>query len=211
MTHIDMDEIYLKVPRGEIPWNMEDPPKALVELIEAGKIQPCKTIDYGCGTGNYALYLATRGFDVTGVDISPTAIKLAEENARQKGVRCNFIVADILGAVKEIREKFDFAYDWELLHHIFPEQRAKYVENVYERLNPKGLYLSLCFSEKNTQFGGQGKYRKTPLGTLLYFSSEDELRSLFKPYFHVKKLRTIQIRGKHAPHLAVFAFMQKHQ
>jgi len=35
-------------------------------------------------------------------------------------------------------------------------------------------------SEKDPQFGGAGKIRKTPLGTTLYFSSEDEIRDLFR-------------------------------
>lgn len=66
-----------------------------------------------------------QGFDVTGVDISPTAVSIAQENAKTKRVRCHFIVADILGDLKEVNETLDFACDWELLHHIFPEQREK--------------------------------------------------------------------------------------
>ena len=209
MKQVDMDELYRKTPQEEIPWNIEEPPKALVDLLEGGKVGPCKAIDLGCGTGNYTLFLASKGFDVTGVDISPTAIKIAEENSKKKGARCRFIAADVLGDLKEVKETFDFAYDWELLHHIFPEQRKKYVENVYGKLNSKGYYLSLCFSEKDPQFGGSGKYRETPLGTLLYFSSEDELRDLFEPYFHIDELRTIQISGKFAPHLAIYAFMER--
>jgi 2-polyprenyl-3-methyl-5-hydroxy-6-metoxy-1,4-benzoquinol methylase len=134
MKQIDIDEIYRNMAQEEIPWNIDEPPRALVELIESGKVRPCKAADFGCGTGNYAIYLASKGFDVTGVDISLTAIKIAQENAKKKGIRCDFIVADVLGDLKEVKETFDFAYDWELLHHIFPDQRKKYVENVYGRL-----------------------------------------------------------------------------
>jgi len=209
MKLMDMDEIYRTMPQEDIPWNMEEPPEALIELIESGKVLPCKAVDFGCGAGNYAIYLAGKGFDVTGIDISPTAIGIAEENARKKGIRCRFIAVDVLGDLKELKGTFDFAYDWELLHHVFPEQRKKYVENVHGKLRSKGRYLSLCFSEENPQFGGSGKYRKTPLGTVLYFSTEDEIRSLFEPYFQIDELRTIRISGKFAPHLAIWAFMKK--
>lgn len=209
MKHVDMDEVYKRIPQEEIPWNIEKPPKELVELVENGKVRPCKAVDLGCGIGNYSVYLAGKGFNVTGVDISPTAIKIAEENSKKRGVKCDFIVADLLGDLKGVSGTFDFAYDWELLHHIFPEQREKYVENVHGKLKPKGTYLSICFSEKNPQFGGSGKYRETPLGTLLYFSSEEELRDLFEPYFHIDVLKTIQISGKYAPHIAIYAFMEK--
>jgi len=209
MIDNEMDRIYRNTPLEEIPWNIETPPDVLVELVESGKVKPCKTIDLGCGTGNYAIYLASIGFEVTGIDISSTAIKIAKENAKKKEVKCNFLVADVLGNLDEVKETFDFAYDWELLHHIFPEQRNKYVENVHRILNPKGKYLSVCFSEKDPQFGGSGKYRQTQLGTILYFSSEHELKELFEPYFNIKELKTIGIRGKPAPHLANYAFMER--
>ena len=209
MKQVEMDKIYRNMSLEEIPWNIETPPDALVELVESGKVKPCKTIDFGCGAGNYAIYLASVGFDVTGIDISPSAIKTAKENAKKKRVKCNFLVADVLGDLDEVKQTFDFAYDWELLHHIYPEKRKKYVENVYRILNPGGNYLSVCFSEKDPQFGGSGKYRETPLGTILYFSSEDESRDLFEPYFNIKELKTIEISGKFAPHLANYAFMER--
>jgi SAM-dependent methyltransferase len=209
MIQDEMDEIYRNVPIEKIPWNIDTPPNELVELIESGKVKPCKTIDLGCGTGNYALYLASIGFDVTGIDISPSAIKIATENAKKKRVDSCFLTADVLGDLNEVKETFDFAYDWELLHHIFPENRKKYVENVYRILNPKGKYLSVCFSEKDPQFGGSGKYRETQLGTILYFSSEDELKDLFDSCFNIKELKTIEIRGKSAPHFATYTFMEK--
>ena len=204
-----MDKIYAKIPSDEIPWNFESPPDVLVDLIGSAKVKPCKTIDLGCGTGNYAIYLASRGFEVTGVDISPTAIKIAKENAKKKGIKCNFVVANVLGDLFEVKEKFDFAFEWELLHHIFPEQRRIYVENVHKLLVPGGNYLSVCFSEKDKVFAGSGKFRVTSLGTVLYFSSENELSDLFEPYFEKRELRTIVIRGRPKAHFSNYVFMEK--
>ncbi len=205
----EIDKIYGNMAPESIPWNIEAPPDALTELVKSGKVKPCKTIDLGCGAGNYAIYLASIGFDVTGVDISPTAIKLAKENAKKKGIRSRFIVADVLGNLDEVIETFDFAYDWELLHHIFTEERKRYVENIYRILNPRGKYLSVCFNEKDPQFGGSGKYVETRIGTILYLSSVEELRNLFDPYFSIKELKTIEIKGKSVTHLANYAFMEK--
>ena len=202
-----MEKLYRKTPLNEIPWNIEAPPDVLTRLVESREVKPCKTIDIGCGTGNYSIYLASVGFDVTGIDNSPTAIKIAQENAKKKGIKCNFLVANALGNLNEVKGKFDFAYDWELLHHIFPEQRKIYVKNVYEILNPGAKYLSVCFNEKDPGFGGSGKYRKTRLGTILYFSSKDELRELFEPYFIIKELKIIGINGKPKSHIANYAFM----
>jgi len=209
MKPIDMDEIYRTTPLERIPWNSKIPPAALVDLVDRGTVAPCKAIDLGCGAGNYAIYLASRGFEMTGVDSSPTAIRLALGNAKKRGVTCTFRVVDVLGDLHEVPETFDFAYDWELLHHIFPEQWQPYVENVHRLLNPGGDYLSVCFSEGDPAFGGAGKYRETPLGTVLYSSSEEELRTLFSPYFTIRDLRTIDIRAPFAAHRANYCFMKR--
>jgi SAM-dependent methyltransferase len=207
---VDMDEIYKKLPPERIPWNIETPPAALVDLVESRKVLPCRAVDLGCGLGNYAVYLAGRGFTVTGIDISPTAIALAKENAKKRGVSCKFLVADVLGDLGGvIEDTFDFAYDWEFLHHIYPENRRRYVENVIGLLEPDGKYLSLCFSESDPQFGGSGKYRETAIGTVLYFSSLEELRDLFSPFFRILDLKTITVTGKFGPHIANYVFMER--
>ncbi len=208
MKQEDGNKIYRDFPLNKIPWIYETPPDILIELINSGKIKPCKTVDLGCGTGNYAIYLASKGFTVTGIDISSEAISIAKKSANEKNVKCNFLIADVNGDLSDIEHDYDFAYDWELLHHIFPERRQNYVKNVYSLLNSDGIYLSVSFSENDLSFGG-GKYRKTPLGTVLYFSSENELNDLFSPFFNIEELKTIEIRGKPVSHLAVYSFMKR--
>ena len=73
----DMDRIYRDLAPAEIPWNLEEPPGLLVELVESGKVVPCEALDLGCGAGNHAVWLAGRGFRVTGIDLSPKALELA--------------------------------------------------------------------------------------------------------------------------------------
>ncbi len=204
-----MDEIYTNLPPDKIPWNSESPPAILRALVDTGTIGPCRAIELGCGAGNYVIYLAGRGFDATGVDISGAAIRIATRAASEKGVACRFVVADVLGDLADLRGPFDFAYDWELLHHVFPPDRKKYVANVARLLDPGGRYLSVCFSERSPQFGGIGKYRRTPLGTVLYFSSEGEMVTLFEPLFVIDELKTVDVEGKAATHKAVCAFMKK--
>jgi len=185
------------------PWNSKTPPDAPAGLVQDGKVRPCRTIDLGCGAGNYAIYLAGLGFYVTGVDSSPAAIKIAKENAEKQGGRCRFIVADLPGDLHDVHGTFDFTCDGEFLHHIYPEDLETYVKNVHKILNPEAMYFTVCFSEKDPRFGGSGKYRKTWRGTTLYFSSESGLRELVSPYFTIRELKTIEVSGKYGPHGAV--------
>ena len=205
-----MDSIYRKLTLDEIPWNIESPPDVLVDLVYSQWVKPCEAIDLGCGAGNYAVWLASRGFRMTGLEISRNALELAIRLSENNGVSCRFVVDDMTGVVDGYDCSFDFAYDWEVLHHVFPDDRAQYVGNVHRMLRPGGKYLSVCFSEKEPPiFGGEGKYRKTPLGTTLYFSSEQELLALLEPLFNIEELCTIEISGKSSPHMAVKALMSK--
>jgi len=124
-----------KKPRA--PWARTEPPQELVELIEGRKISPCKTIDIECGEGFYSIYLASKGFDVTGIDISERAIQYAKGNAASRVVNVHFIVMDIAD-LERLNEKFDFVLEWALIHQIMPSQRRKYVEDVAELLDKGG-------------------------------------------------------------------------
>jgi len=52
-----------------------------------------RLLDLFCGAGGCSVGYHQAGFDVTGVDISTSAIALAEANAKNKGVTCRFVVA----------------------------------------------------------------------------------------------------------------------
>jgi SAM-dependent methyltransferase len=196
MQTAEIEEIYRKTPLEKIPWNIETPPDVLVRLVQEGTVQPCRAIDCGCGAGNYAVWLAGQGFEVTGIDSSPAAIALARELAAGKGARCTFVVADLLGDLRAIEGTFDFAYDYELLHHLLPKERRAYMTNLSGLTRQGAAYLSVCFSEEDPQFGGKGKTRRTPVGTILYFSSEAEIRDLVSPFFEICSLKTIDVAAK---------------
>lgn len=60
------------------------PNRALVEAV--GDLAPGRALDLGCGEGADSVWLATGGWQVTGVDISSTAIERAGELASERGV-----------------------------------------------------------------------------------------------------------------------------
>jgi SAM-dependent methyltransferase len=204
-----MENIYKNMQLEKIPWNFDNPPKLFLDLLEAKQIKPCKAIELGCGVGNYLIYLAEQGFEASGVDFSETAIEIAFKAAKEKELNCKFFLADVLGDLSDIIGTYDFVYDWGLLHHIFPDSRIRYLTNVSRILNPNGHYLSVFFSEDSPQFGGKGKYRKTPIDTELYFSSENEMKQLYESRFKIIELKTVDISGKFGDHKAIYAYLRK--
>lgn len=206
-------EILEKVYEKGAVWTESEPPKELMNLIDNGEIKPCKAIDIGCGEGFYSIYLAKKGFEVMGVDISEKAISLAKQNAIKHGVKVKFIPIDVLNLDK-INNKFDFALEWALMHHIIPKQREKYVKNVKNILNKGGKYLSVCFNNQNPDFGAKGKNLRIipegaamPAGTKLYYSSLEEAKKLFEPYFQIIEGKLIQMTAGSKPHIGNYFFM----
>jgi 2-polyprenyl-3-methyl-5-hydroxy-6-metoxy-1,4-benzoquinol methylase len=76
-------------------WVFGDKQALVDELLEEGRIVPCRAIDLGCWAGVEVVYLATEGFQVTSVEYSPTAVKLAREEARTAGGSMAFIQSDL--------------------------------------------------------------------------------------------------------------------
>jgi len=208
-------EMFEEIYEEGAVWTESEPPKELVKLIESEKIKPCKVLDVGCGEGFYAIYLASKGFDVTGIDISENAIKLAKENAAKHNIKIKFMPLDVADLDK-INDKFDFVFEWAILHHIMPEQRQKYTENIKRILNKGGNYLSVCFNNQNPDFGAKGKNlriipegAKMPAGTKLYYSSFEEMKQLFEPHFHIIEAKLITMTAGKKEHIGNYFFMEK--
>jgi SAM-dependent methyltransferase len=66
---------------------------------------PLPILDLPCGQGRHAIELARRGYDVTGVDLSPFMLKVAEERARSEGVRVRWLSGDMRQPIAG--ERFD--------------------------------------------------------------------------------------------------------
>jgi SAM-dependent methyltransferase len=66
---------------------------------------PQRVLDLPCGQGRHAIELARRGYDVTGVDLSPFLLKIAEERARADGVRVRWLSGDMRQPIAG--ERFD--------------------------------------------------------------------------------------------------------
>jgi SAM-dependent methyltransferase len=120
------------------------PALKLQEAVEQGVIQPGRVIELGCGSGNDAIYLARQGFEVTAVDLAPTALSLAARKAEQAGVQVNWVLADAL-ALPELGS-FDFIFDRGCYHWVRHVNAAAYVESLRRLSRPGARCLILSFN-----------------------------------------------------------------
>ncbi|MFF3573414.1 class I SAM-dependent methyltransferase [Nocardia jiangxiensis] len=91
---------------------------------QAGAQPPFGTaLDLGCGTGRHAIELARRGWQVTGVDIVPKAIRLATRRARAAGVDARFLKGDITALPAEVGTGYRLILDFGAFHGLTDPER----------------------------------------------------------------------------------------
>jgi SAM-dependent methyltransferase len=76
-----------------------------------------RVLDYGCGTGDWGLMLASEGADVTLLDLSPRAIELIERRAAAGGVKVRGVARDASDLSCFQDGEFDLIYASAALHH----------------------------------------------------------------------------------------------
>src|SRR5438876_4921718 len=70
-------------------------------VAEVGELPPGRALDLACGEGQNAVWLATLGWDVLGVDFSEVAIAKARRRAAAEGLDVEFVCADLLDFAPE--------------------------------------------------------------------------------------------------------------
>lgn len=114
-----------------------------------------RALEVGCGTGPAAAFFAQHGFDVTGIDLSDTALEMAQLQARRRGLKINYLKQDWL--TFSTHEKFDLVLDGHCLHCIvFDQDRRRALETTRSLLRPGGYFALETMSFRATMdFGPQ--------------------------------------------------------
>lgn len=164
---------------GRAPWDIGRPQPVLVRLADQGLIAG-SVLDVGCGTGENALYLATRGFDASGIDLAPTAIARARAKAADRGIRANFEIADALD-LRSLGRTFDVAVDLGLFHVFSDAERVIFERSLRRVLRPGARYFCLCFSDE--QPGDMGPRRVSQAEIRATFSKGWRVDSIVAEHF----------------------------
>jgi SAM-dependent methyltransferase len=172
--------LYKKAEKPEdLPGFESEPPPLLVEAMderEALGIAPARALDVGCGAGPNSIYMARRGYQVTGIDFMPQAVSIAQQQAEQHGLDIEFAQADV--GLWQAQHPYAVVLDIGCLHTPGTIDIADYKRQLLSWLAPGGDFILL-------HVGRRGWWDKWPIGPSRVYP--ETIMATFAPELEVHK------------------------
>ena len=127
-------------------WDTGRPASELVAAVTSGRVKPGRAVVLGCGTGTNAIYLAQKGFDVTALDVAPTALARARDKADKAKVNVRWLVTDVLAP--PALGTFDFIFDRGCYHGVRRVSATGFVKTV-NALSKPGTHMFIIAGNAN--------------------------------------------------------------
>lgn len=180
-----------------------------------------KALDLGCGNGRNLIYLAENwGIQGLGYDTSDVAIKAAREAS--KGLPIEYEVRSITEPLPLPDESVVFVLDMMTSHFLKKEQRDALLAEILRVLRPGGWLFFKSFladEDRNVKrllreypASEEGAYIHPKLGVYEYVWTEDDIYTVFEPFFEIHKLTKSHKhikRGRAAKRRTFSAYLQK--
>ncbi len=124
-----------KVYSAPSKWFIDKPNALLASIVDS--LPPGRALDVAMGQGRNAIFLAQKGWQVTGFDLAETGLDVARETAAKSGLKIEALVGDV--------SSFDYgAKKWDLIvmtYAFAPVGDPAYLERIRTALKPGGLVL----------------------------------------------------------------------
>jgi SAM-dependent methyltransferase len=171
MTMFDQEWFEERYRSAPALWSGRPNPQLVAEIAD---LPPGTALDVGCGEGADAIWLAERGWRVTGVDFSTTALERATEHAAAAGDevsgRIDWLHADLMQWTPP-EKGFDLVSAQYM--HLPPEPRAALFARLAASVTPGGSLLIVGHDFSDVAAGAH----RPPMPEM-YFTAEEVAASL---------------------------------
>ncbi|WP_187263352.1 class I SAM-dependent methyltransferase [Pontibacter beigongshangensis] len=163
-------------------WGFEPADSAIETLQLFKKNGLSKILIPGFGYGRNAKIFTDNGFSVTGIEISETAIALAQQHYGDD-VK---VYHGSVSAMPFDQELYDGIFCYALIHLLNDKERVKLISDCYNQLRPGGYMVFVAISKNDAAYGQGEKLSKdrfeTRHGVQLFFYDSDTLEKEFAAY-----------------------------
>ncbi len=156
----------------------------------------------GIGYGRNAKVFLDAGMNVTGIEISKTAIDLARTQNKLD-------IPIYHGSVNDMpfdNKFYDGIFSYALIHLLNKEDRAKFIKNCYNQLKPNGYMIFSSISKKDPMYGNGQELSKDwfemPSGAKIFFYDSDSVQQEFGDYGLIDFLEInelLKFKSNHPP------------
>jgi 2-polyprenyl-3-methyl-5-hydroxy-6-metoxy-1,4-benzoquinol methylase len=127
-----LENDYYEKP-GIWEYSMSRDKRLMAEIV--GALKPLTVLEIGCSNGTVLQGLHELGIDVTGLDISPSAVSRADPSIRDR-----ILIGDLLST--ELSRGYDVVFGLDVFEHLNPNRLADYVRRVTSLTNPGGFVFT---------------------------------------------------------------------
>lgn len=159
------------------------------------QINKLKFLEIGCGAGVNLTWLAKKGIQVSGIDISEEALDLAKQRFQEENIRYDSLVHTSATNLPFENDSFEGVVESCVVQHIREEERAAAFNEVYRVLKPGGVFVGHMLDRECTAFKApesdngsmifddpeKPKFYLTNIG-YAHFFSEEELKIALKDF-----------------------------
>lgn len=163
-------------------WGFEPCESALITLDSFKEYGIKKILIPGFGYGRNAKIFIDNGIEVTGIEISETAIALARKHYGDN-LKVHY------GSVIDMpfdQDLYDGIFCYALIHLLNKEERLKLIQDCYNQLKPEGHMVFVAISKADSRYGKGEEVEKdtfkTKHGVTLFFYDTNSIESEFGGY-----------------------------
>lgn len=129
------DEIYKRY--GKFFVNPQEGMERIVGVFKEHNVK--KVLDLGCGSGRHLIFLAERGFEVYGIDLAETGIKIAKDWLDEKDLHAELKIGSVYEELPYEDDFFDAVVSIRVLHHARIGDIRKAIKEIQRVLKSRGL------------------------------------------------------------------------
>lgn len=108
-----------------------------------------RVLDYGFGAGANLLHLGRRGFKMSGIEVSKSAVAIGQKRCKQEGIDAELILSTE-PTIPFGDNQFDVVVAWQVLYYNDWKSLAFAVQEIERVLRPGGIFIGTMAQEGDT-------------------------------------------------------------